>query len=221
MREFEKRIADLSPNKRALLARRINNDMAEDQGDANQLKRLVAYAVPAQELAPTVDELRNFLREKLPEYMVPSAFVFLDALPLTPSGKVDHQALPEPDYVRPTSTSTFEAPRNPVEEVVAGIWTETLGIEQLSIHDSFFDLGGNSILATLLISRLREAFQVEIAIRTLFEAPTVSSLVEALLGDPSKRGKIETSAELLTELAQLSDEEVETMFKKKTSLSEQ
>ena len=141
-------------------------------------KRLVAYLVIKQEPFPTINELRSFLKEKLPDYMVPSAFMFLDALPLTPNGKVDRQALPAPDRVRPELESTFVAPRTPVEEVLAGIWAKVLGLEQVGIHDNFFELGGHSLLATQVISRLRDAFQVELPLRSLFEVPTVADLAE-------------------------------------------
>ncbi len=142
-------------------------------------KRLVAYVVPARELAPPVGELRGFLKEKLPEYMVPSAFVVLDALPLTPNGKVDRRALPAPDYQsRPELGGTFVAPGTPVEETLAGIWAEVLGLERVGVHDDFFELGGHSLLATRVVSRLRDALRVELPLRCLFETPTVAELAE-------------------------------------------
>ena len=107
--------------------------------------------------------------------MVPSAFVFLDSLPLTPNGKVDRQALPAPTSARPELAETFAAAHTPTEEVLAGLWTELLGVEQVGIHDNFFDLGGHSLLATQVISRVRELFHVEIALRQLFETPTVAT----------------------------------------------
>ncbi|MEP6486691.1 amino acid adenylation domain-containing protein [Microcoleus vaginatus GB2-A3] len=139
-------------------------------------KRLVAYVVPNPEQTPTIDELRRFLKQKLPDYMVPSAFVWLDALPLTPNGKVDRRALPAPDQSRPDQSVTFVAPRSPIEQQLADIWAEVLRLEQVGIHDNFFELGGHSLLATQVISRLRQAFGVELPVRTLFEAPTVADL---------------------------------------------
>jgi surfactin family lipopeptide synthetase A len=139
-------------------------------------KRLVAYVVPNPEQTPTIDELRRFLKQKLPDYMVPSAFVLLDALPLTPNGKVDRRALPAPDQSRPDQSVTFVAPRSPIEQQLADIWAEVLRLEQVGIHDNFFELGGHSLLATQVISRLRQAFGVELPVRTLFEAPTVADL---------------------------------------------
>ena len=143
-------------------------------------KRLVAYVVPHQEQIPTVSELYSFLQTKLPAYMVPSAFVLLEALPLMPSGKVDRRALPAPDQVRPELGGAFMAPRTPVEEVLAGIWADVLRLEQVGIHDNFFELGGHSLLATQIISRLCRTFQVELPLRALFATPTVAGLADVL-----------------------------------------
>lgn len=145
---------------------------------ASDEKRLTAYVALEPGAAPTGAELRSFLRQKLPEYMTPSVFVELDALPLTPNGKVDRRALPAPDSMRSELAGTWVAPRTLVEEALAGIFSKVLGAAQVSIHDSFFDLGGHSLLATQALSRVREAFQVELPLRSLFEAPTVAGLAE-------------------------------------------
>ncbi|MDQ2979010.1 MAG: condensation domain-containing protein, partial [Acidobacteriota bacterium] len=131
--------------------------------------------VVARKLIP---RLRLFLKEKLPEYMVPSAFVVLDELPLTPNGKVDKRALPSPDPsdVTRSGETAFLPARNPIEEVLVGIWAQVLGLERISADDDFFALGGHSLLATQVISRIREALQVELPLRALFEAPTVAGL---------------------------------------------
>jgi amino acid adenylation domain-containing protein len=141
-------------------------------------KRLVAYVVPTQEQALSINELRCFLKEKLPEYMVPAAFVLLDALPLTPNGKVDRHALPVPEQGRPELEGTFVAPRTPGEQQIADIWTQVLGLERVGVHDNFFELGGNSLLVIQVISRLRKVFQVALPLGNLFEAPTVAELTE-------------------------------------------
>ncbi len=142
-------------------------------------KRLVAYLVAAQEQsAPSTGELRSYLKEKLPEYMVPGVFVILDALPLTPNGKVNRRALPAPDEARPELEQQYVTPRNAVEEVMAGIWAEVLKVEEIGIHDNFFDLGGHSLLATQVVSRVRTALQVELPLRALFEEPTVAGLAK-------------------------------------------
>ncbi|MUG92150.1 amino acid adenylation domain-containing protein [Scytonema sp. UIC 10036] len=127
-----------------------------------------------------IPQLRSFLKERLPDYMVPSAFVLLPALPLTSNGKVNRSALTAPDSVRFEFENTFVAPRTPVEEIVAAIWAELLGLERLGIHDNFFNLGGHSLLATQVISRVRQAFQVKVQLRQLFEAPTVAGLAQII-----------------------------------------
>jgi amino acid adenylation domain-containing protein/thioester reductase-like protein len=125
-------------------------------------------------------QLRDFLKEKLPDYMIPTGFVFLKTLPLTPNGKVDRKALPAPETVNNELSEQFVAPRNPVEKVLATIWSELLKVERLGIHDNFFELGGHSLLTTQLIAKVRDAFQVELPLRDLFEKPTVAGLAEIL-----------------------------------------
>ena len=143
-------------------------------------KRLVAYVVAERESRPTAGELRGFLKDKLPEHMVPAVFVLLDAFPLTTNGKVNRRALPTPDDRRPELDQVFVACRTPTEELLAAIWSQVLGIERVGIYDNFFQLGGHSLLATQVVSRIREAFQVEMPLRRLFEAPTVAGLAESV-----------------------------------------
>ena len=144
--------------------------------DAPGEKRLVAYVVAEA----TADELRRFLKDKLPDHMVPGVFVPLDALPLLSNGKIDRRALPAPDRTRPGLDKAYAAPRTPTEELLAEIWAQVLDIERVGIHDNFFDLGGHSLLATQAASRMREAFKVEIPLRRLFEVPTVAGLAESI-----------------------------------------
>ncbi|MET0395626.1 MAG: amino acid adenylation domain-containing protein, partial [Longimicrobiaceae bacterium] len=138
--------------------------------DAPGEKRLVAYVAGDAR----AEALRAHARRSLPEHMVPAAFVFLDALPLTPSGKLDRRALPAPDLA--SAEERHVAPRTPVEEVLAGIWAETLRLERVGVEDGFFELGGHSLLATRVVSRVRELFGVELPLRALFEGPTVAEL---------------------------------------------
>ena len=125
-------------------------------------------------------ELRSYLLERLPQYMVPGIYIQLDKFPLTPSGKIDRKAFPEPPGERPTSLIEFVSPRNAVEEIVAGVWMEVLGIEKIGVHDNFFDLGGHSLKATQLLSRLRQTFDIDLALREVFEAPTVAGTSVAI-----------------------------------------
>lgn len=129
-----------------------------------------------------IPQLRDFLSEKLPDYMVPSAFVVLEELPLTPSGKVDRRALPAPDKSRPILDVELVAPRTPTEEILVGIWAEVLNLNEVGVLDNFFMLGGDSIGATQLMSRVRDTFQIELSLHRLFESPTVAELSEEILG---------------------------------------
>jgi amino acid adenylation domain-containing protein len=147
--------------------------------DISGQKSLVAYIVPLQEPAATFSELRHFLKEQLPDYMVPSAFVTLKSLPLTPNGKVDRRTLPSPE-LPPELELTFVAPCTPIEEMLANIWACVLGIEQVGVHHNFFELGGHSLLAAQIISRVRDTMSVELPLRSLFEAPTVATLAERI-----------------------------------------
>ncbi len=142
--------------------------------NAADIKQLAAYVVARQAPAPTAVELRRFLKEKLPDYMVPSSFVLLDALPLTPNGKVDRKALPAPQGQLPDSA--FVPPKTPAEIAVAKIWCDILGLEQVGLHDDFFELGGHSLMATKLISRLETFHGVEARLRDIFDAPTVAAM---------------------------------------------
>ena len=148
-------------------------------------KRLVAYIVSNSALktqdSELINDLRCYLKQKLPQYMMPSAFVLLESLPLTTNGKIDRRSLPAPDINQAEFESNFTEPRTPDEQLIAEIWAEVLGLERVGIHDNFFELGGHSLLATQAISRLREAFQVEVPLRSLFESPTVATVTESLL----------------------------------------
>ncbi|MBD2441548.1 non-ribosomal peptide synthetase, partial [Nostoc sp. FACHB-110] len=161
-------------------------------------KRLIGYLVPAvhrstsesvsdcEQNQATIDDqkllsaVREYLQQKLPNYMVPNAFVLLNALPLTPNGKVDRRALPAPDTATRNLATGFVSPRTPIEAQLAQIWSEVLGIERIGIHDNFFELGGHSLLATQVISRLPSAFGISLPLRHLFEAPTIAQLSEVI-----------------------------------------
>jgi amino acid adenylation domain-containing protein len=186
----------------------VNEDIPGD-------KRLVAYFVSHQERKPTIDDLRDFLSQKLPSYMIPAAFVALDLMPLTSNGKVDYRALPAPDRnslaierralataeernslaVGSTNTleieDSFVTPRTPTEEILVDIWSQVLGVDLLSIYDNFFLLGGHSLLAIQMISRCRKTFSIELPLRQLFESPTVADL--AIVIDKSQHQESELS----------------------------
>ncbi|BAY25368.1 non-ribosomal peptide synthase [Calothrix sp. NIES-2100] len=147
--------------------------------EVSRSKRLVAYVVGHRDFTPSIGELRQFLKAKLPEYMVPNAFVLLESLPLTPSGKVDRRALPAPDLYSEI-TDKYVAPRTPIEELLAQIWAQVLKVKPVGIHDNFFDLGGHSLLATQLVSRIRNVFKVELPLRDLFATATLAELAHLI-----------------------------------------
>ncbi|MFT3764371.1 MAG: amino acid adenylation domain-containing protein [Minicystis sp.] len=150
--------------------------LAEDDGTGN--RRLIAYVVPRPAEGPNAAEMAAFLEQRLPEYMVPSAFVLLDALPLTPNGKIDRKALAAIEVQREGEAKI--APRNPIEDVLAGIWCDVFERESIGVHERFNDLGGHSLLAIQIIARARDAFDVQIPLRAIFEAPTISELSQRI-----------------------------------------
>jgi len=174
------------------------------QDDAGE-KRLVAYVVAVSDSQLDSIGLRGFLKERLPEYMIPAAFVFLDTLPLTPNGKLDRRALPEPDSQRREDEARYVPPRTAVEQGLAEIWAEVLRVDRVGIHDNFFDLGGHSLLATRVASRIREVFRIELPLRALFEMPTVAGLsdhIEAIrwAGDenqPTSKESLDQTEEII------------------------
>ncbi|MBD2540827.1 non-ribosomal peptide synthetase [Coleofasciculus sp. FACHB-SPT36] len=190
--------------------------------DVSGDKRLVAYSVFSQQRGSREEstqsnlmgDLRSFVKAKLPEYMIPSAFVILKTLPLTANGKVDRKKLPAPEQIRPELAGTFVAPRTNVEEVIAGIWAEAIGIEQVGIYDNFFELGGHSLLATQVISRLRDAFNVEFPLRQFFDSPTVADLAVAIAQKLAEQTDEEMMAQMLAELDEISEEEVREVLAK-------
>jgi acyl carrier protein len=163
-------------------------------------RRLVAYVVAAQQPAPTASELHTFLRDRLPEYMIPSALVALPALPLTGSGKLDRRALLAVEVAGPELSAAYEAPGSVIEEELAGIWGEVLKRERIGIYDNFFELGGHSLLITQVIYRVNEAFEIELPLRSLFEEPTIADLA------------VRVEEALLDKIEQLDEEEVRQLI---------
>ncbi len=173
-------------------------------------KRLVAYLVPAS-AAADVGALRNRLRERLPDYMLPAAFVGLERLPLTPNGKVDRRALPAPE-ADAFGAADETAPRNPEEETLVALWAELLGRPKIGIHDNFFDLGGHSLLATQLVARMQAALGPDITLRMVFEAPTVAGFADLLLRQRLESLGADDLAGMLGELEGLSDEDLQALL---------
>lgn len=176
--------------------------------------RLVAYLVPSSHPAPTVSSLRNFLKEKLPDYMIPSAFMNLDEIPLTATGKVNRRELPDTGNTRPELDTFYVPPRTPVEEKVAEIWAEVLSLDRVGIHDNFFDLGGHSLAATRVVSRVINFLQVGLPVQSLLDAPTVADMAATILQAKVKEIGQEDLASILAELEALSDEEAQHSLNK-------
>jgi amino acid adenylation domain-containing protein len=147
-------------------------------GEAGSDRHLVAHVVPVSVSPPTRSELKSWLAGSLPEHMIPSGFVFLKSLPLTPTGKLDRKALVRGDWRPQVAERTYVAPRTPLEDLLAGIWAEVLRLPRIGIHDNFFELGGHSLLATQVVSRIRSVMHLELPLRTLFEARTISELAK-------------------------------------------
>jgi acyl-CoA synthetase (AMP-forming)/AMP-acid ligase II/acyl carrier protein len=191
--------------------------------------RLVAYVVPSDDHGSSttgtpdagdpslvIAELRHFLRAKLPNYMVPAAFVLMDTLPVTPNGKIDRRALLALADARSELIAIYVAPRTPAEELLASLWAEVLGVAQVGVHDNFFDLGGHSLLATRLIAQLRETFQVELPLRALFEHPTVATQVAVVeQACQAARSRDDRIAAMLAKIQQLSDDEARALLNEK------
>jgi acyl carrier protein len=176
---------------------------------------LAGYLVP-RGAEIEIPELRQMLAKRLPEYMVPAAFVVLESLPLTANGKIDIRALPAPE-LRPEAA--FVAPRTPLEEQIAAIWQEILQVDRIGLHDSFWDLGGHSLLATKALARINEAFGVSLPLRTLFASPTLGELAAAV-GQSVLDAQGEDVAGFLADLDGLSDEEIRALLAAESELQE-
>jgi amino acid adenylation domain-containing protein len=178
----------------------------EEAGD----KRLVAYLVlkEGQALEETSLELGAFIKQKLPAYLVPSAFVIMESFPLSPHGKIDRQALPAPGKDDVQFGGMYAAPSTPIERELAQIFCEVLRVEDVGIYDDFFALGGHSLLATQVISRVNRTFQIELSVRTLFNAPTVSGLVAAIVESQAGQFEDDALSQMLADLEGLSEDEM-------------
>jgi amino acid adenylation domain-containing protein len=170
---------------------------------------LIAYVVPAVSAALRVGDLRRFLKRKLSDYMIPSAFVVLDRLPLLPNGKIDRRALPDPSGRRPMLDSPFAAPGNSIEQDVADIWAHVLSLEEVGIHDDFFELGGHSLAATRVVSQVIKRFRLEIPLSSLFQSPTIAEMARVIANYEGQKLKDHDLDRLLTELESLTDEQAQ------------
>ena len=197
---------------------RVQDTVALALDDATGVKRLVAYVVPHNGCELTVADLRGFLKERLPDYMVPSVIVFLDRMPLTSHGKIDRANLPHPDGAMDDLEASYVAPRNAVEEVLASIWSELLGVTRVGVMTHFFDLGGHSLLATQMISRVRDTFQINVPMDKLFEVGTISDMSRVLAEHEQRPGMVDKIARIHKRLAEMSDAEASEMLNEKKNV---
>jgi acyl carrier protein len=171
--DFETAVAALSPRQRELLANRLRSNH----------ERLLAYVVPKANQRPSVAELRQFLQEQLPDYMVPADFIVLDEWPRTASGKIDLQALSSPPEAPSQSKAVYKPPQNELEQIIAGLWQEVLFVDVIDRDDNFFDLGGHSLLLMKVNLKLKQHCRKEISLIEMFKYPTISTLAEFLSGE--------------------------------------
>ncbi len=174
--------------------------------DESEETRLIAYFTVASQRAPTTSELREYLSRTLPDYMIPAMFVRVDVMPLTPNGKIDRRALPKPEKTRPELRITYIGPRSDVEAKLARIWCEVLCLDQVGIRDNFFDLGGHSLAASRVLSRVIQTFQLELPVKALFDAPTVAEMAAIITQNQAKRVNDTELAHLLREVEAMTDE---------------
>jgi acyl carrier protein len=205
--EIEAALAELAEVREAVVVDREDSSCKDSHGH----RRLVAYVTARDGASLRSRELRKALQSKLPPYMVPSAFVVMDELPLTAHGKIDRTALPAPTAAPLELEKSVAPPRSAVEEVMAGIWQQVLHVERIGIREDFFELGGHSLLAMQVASRVREDLGFELPIAAVFSHPTIAGLSEYLLEDPASRHLIERRAHLILSTANLSDDELETL----------
>jgi amino acid adenylation domain-containing protein len=181
-------------------------------------KRLAAYVIQERDQDLSISELRRQLKLKLPDYMIPAAFVLREDFPLTPNGKVDRRALPPPEQTRLELEATYVAPKTETECTIASIWQEVLHLQKIGIHDNFFDIGGHSLLALQVMSRLHEKLGVEVPLRTIFETATVAGLAETVLQLKSQQEKREQE-EVLKRIEALDEAEVDAELNKRAHAS--
>jgi len=160
-------------------------------------------------------ELQDFLRARLLGHMVPSAFVLLDEMPLTPNGKIDRRALPAPEELRPEIEQRYVAPRNEIETALVELWQEVLGVNPIGVRDSFFDLGGHSLKATRLLAKVRQLFRTQLPLSVVFEATTVEALARALVQHEAKPGQTAKIARVLQRVKSISSSDVKDELERK------
>ena len=189
----------------------INGAVVKVNMTKERSARLTAYFTATQVCPPTPSELRDYLREKLADHMVPSTFLQLDRIPLNANGKIDRNALPDADNRRPELTIAYVSPRNQLEMMLVEIWERVLDVRPIGVHDHFFELGGDSLAASRVVSSIIRRFQLEIQLKSLLESPTVAAMA-ALISAHHRTGDVKTLAKVLNELESLSEEDAKQLL---------
>jgi len=186
----------------------IKESVVTTYGTTSADKKLAAYIVPNDHETQSTNSIRAFLKSSLPDYMIPSQFIFLDKMPLTPSGKLDRHSLPIPDRNRPDLDVSYEEPKSKIEAALVFLWAEIIGIEKVGVNDNFFDLGGHSLLATRIISRIRKLFSIPVPLRSIFEFPTITEFSDYILTLEVSPGQIEIISDVIVSIQNMSPEEI-------------
>lgn len=220
MNDYQIRIRDLSPEKRSLLAHQLSTEVGNAITENPMEKQLIAYIVARDEHTLCGNDLRDFLKKKIPAYMLPSTFKFHEKLPRLPNGKVNRRELNGLNEVieEEEEEETATPPHSPVEKVLSAIWSQIFNRNIIGMHDIFFEIGGHSLLVIQMISRIRNTLQVDVPFISVFNTPTIAQLSQAILMDENKRDRIETTARLLVEIAKLPEDEVNARLREKDSL---
>ena len=194
--------------------RDIHSIAVAGEDDSSGNTTLVAYVVPRHNSEPGAETLRAFLKGKLPDYMIPARFVFLDELPMMSTGKINRGALPIPGSQEIKRRSPIVVPRTPLEMKLAEIWTQVLSIKEVDVNDNFFDLGGHSLAATRVISCVIKQFQIDIPLQSLFQSPTISNMAAVIAEHQGSQLSEKKLTTILAELESLSDEEAVRLLSK-------
>jgi surfactin family lipopeptide synthetase C len=190
----------------------INESVVLARANERQEVELVAYVVAESAQVPGLGKLRAFLKEKLPEYMVPTTYVLLEAMPLTPTGKIDRRTLSTLGPTRRELEINFVAPRTIIEKEIAGIWAEVLNLDSVAVHDNFFDLGGHSLAATRVISQVIKHFQVDLPLKSLFESPTVAEMARLITEHRAEKLSEHELQSILKDLESMSDDQAQGLL---------
>jgi len=212
--KLKKKIDKFSQEKRALLIYRMALEVSQQNHSDAKLRVLSGFVIPKSGETVDGEQLLQYLADQLPDYMIPSIIQMVEEFPRTPNGKIDRKTL-EKMANHTTAHREIVSPQNDLETVLLGVWQEALNQKSISVTDNFFRLGGHSLLVTALISKIRDLFELEVPLSSVFDAPTIEKLANWMKTNLGEPGEIEQTATLILQVSGLSDEEVEAMLKEK------